>query len=64
MLQANATQAAQALTQVQSAQPQAAAPAARKVLQPAAPVIFATTPAMVRHEDLIDYKAKAGIMIY
>jgi hypothetical protein len=64
MLQANATQAAQALTQVQAAKQQAAAPAAGNVLQPAAPVIFATTPAMIRHEDLIKYKAKAGVMIY
>jgi hypothetical protein len=64
MLQANATQAAQALTQVQAAQQQAAAPAAGNILQPAAPVIFAATPAMVRRKDLIDYKAKAGIMIY
>ncbi len=47
-LQANATQAAQALTRVQAAQQQAAAPAAGNVLQPAAPVIFATTPAMLR----------------
>jgi hypothetical protein len=64
MLQANATQAAQALTRVQAAKQQAAAPAAGNVLQPAAPVIFAATPVMVRHEDLIDYKAKAGVMIY
>ena len=49
---------------MQAAQQQAAAPAAGNVLQPAAPVIFAATPAMVRHEDLIDYKAKAGVMIY
>jgi hypothetical protein len=63
-IQANSTQTAQALTQVQAAQQQAAAPTAGNVLQPAAPVIFATTPAMVRHEDLIDYKAKVGVMIY
>jgi hypothetical protein len=58
-LQANATQAAQALTRVQAAQQQAAAPTAGNVLQLAAPVIFATTPAMVRHEDLINY-SKSG----
>ncbi len=30
----------------------------------ATPVQFATTPAMVRHEDIIDYATKLGTLIY
>jgi hypothetical protein len=45
----------------------AAAPAAPAVAAGAAPgaaIMFATTPAMLRHEDIIDYSSKTGTMIY
>ena len=30
----------------------------------ATPVFFASTPAMVNHEDLINYQSKTGVMVY
>jgi len=30
----------------------------------ATPVVFASTPAMVNHEDLINYQSKTGVMVY
>ncbi len=45
----------------------AAAPAAPAVAAGAAPqaaIMFATTLAMLRHEDIIDYSSKTGTMIY
>jgi hypothetical protein len=45
----------------------AAAPAAATVAAGAAPhaaIMFAMTPAMLRHEDIIDYSSKMGTMIY
>ena len=45
----------------------AAAPAAATVAAGAAPhaaIMFAMTPAMLRHEDIIDYSSKTGTMIY
>ena len=45
----------------------AAVPAAPTVAAGAAPraaIMFATTPAMLRHEDIIDYSSKMGTMMY
>jgi hypothetical protein len=45
----------------------AAAPVAPAMAAEAAPqaaFMFATTPAMLRHEDIIDYSSKTGTMIY
>jgi hypothetical protein len=45
----------------------AAAPAVPAVAAGAAPqaaIMFAITPAMLRHEDVIDYSSKMGTMIY
>ena len=62
---ANEVQAAQAAAQqaianAAAAQQQAAAAAGGT----ATPVVFASTPAMVNHEDLINYQSKTGVMVY
>ena len=62
---ANEVQAAQAAVQqaianAAAAQQQAAAAAGGT----ATPVVFASTPAMVNHEDLINYQSKTGVMVY
>jgi len=30
----------------------------------ATPVVFASTPAMINHKDLINYQSKSGVMVY
>ncbi len=62
---ANEVQAAQAAAQqaidnAAAAQQQAAAATGGT----ATPVVFASTPAMVNHEDLINYQSKTGVMVY
>ena len=62
---ANEVQAAQAAAQqaianAAAAQQQAAAAAGGT----ATPVVFASTPAMINHEDLINYQSKTGVMVY
>ena len=39
-------------------------PATAAGAAPQAALLFATTPAMLRHEDIIDYSSKTGTMIY
>ena len=41
-----------------------AAPGGAIVPPPPAPAIFAATPAMVNHEQLINYQMKSGVMVY
>jgi hypothetical protein len=41
-----------------------AAPATAAGTAPQAAIMFTTTPAMLRHEDIIDYSSKTGTMIY
>jgi hypothetical protein len=41
-----------------------ATPAVAAGAAPRAAIMFATTPAMLRHEDIIDYSSKTGTMIY
>ena len=41
-----------------------AVPATAAGAAPQAAIMFATTPAMLRHEDIINYSSKIGTMIY
>jgi hypothetical protein len=41
-----------------------ATPAVAAGAAPQAAIMFAMTPAMLRHEDIIDYSSKTGTMIY
>jgi len=59
-VQAAQAAAQQAIANAAAAQQQAAAAAGGT----ATPVVFASTPAMVNHKDLINYQSKTGVMVY
>jgi hypothetical protein len=60
---ANTALTGQVTTLAAAAMAAPATPAVSAWSAPRAAIMFATTPAMVRHEDIIDYSSKMGTMI-
>ncbi len=64
LINANMALTGQVTTLVAAAAATPATPAMAAGAAPRTAIMFAMTPAMLRHEDIIDYSSKTGTMIY
>jgi hypothetical protein len=64
LMNANTALTGQVTTLATAATAAPVAPATAAGAAPRAAIMFATTPAMLRHEDIIDCSSKTGTMIY